>query len=532
MTPSTPPVGDQDGDLDADLDGDQPVARRLSWSRLTLLVAAVGSLTAAAVVQVDDVRSPEAVPAPSWHVPYVDVTLTPTFQFQDPAANPARTVALAFVVADPDEDCAPSWGGYYSLDEAGQDLDLDRRITQLRSAGGDVVVSFGGLTNDELAVACADEQDLTDAYRDVVERYDLSSVDLDVEGTAVADRAATERRARALATVQAERRAEDRPLSVWLTLPVTPDGLTADAVDLVGATLDGGVELTGVNVMTMDYGGSKPAGTGMLAAAEDALTATAGQLADLHERRGEPLGDAALWAGLGATPMIGQNDVDGEVFTVEDAAGLTAFARDRGLGRLSMWSINRDQPCGASFTDVAVHSNTCSGVAQEPLAFTTAFNRIGAAGAARPVTEVVRTDSRQPVVDDPATSPYPVWRAEAQYPAGYKVVWRGQVYEARWYATGVDPTTPATSSSPSPWSLLGAVGPAEAAPEPVPTVTDVTDAWDPTTLYTRGARVLFEGLPYEARWTVQATSPGVLFPIGPDEAWAPLFTIPGEPAGR
>ncbi|SDP01978.1 chitinase [Klenkia soli] len=522
MTPSTPPTGDP---VD-----EQPPARRLSWPRLALLVAALGGVTAAAVVQVDDVRTPDPAPASAWHVPYVDVTLTPTFQFQDPAANPARTVALAFVVADPDAACSPSWGGYYSLDGAGQDLDLDRRITQLRSAGGDVVVSFGGLTNEELSVACTDEEALTDAYRDVVERYDLSSVDMDVEGTAVADQAAADRRARALATVQAERRAEDRPLSVWLTLPVTPDGLTADGLALVGRTLDGGVDLAGVNVMTMDYGGSKAAGTGMLAAAEDALTATAAQLGDAYEQRGEPLDDADLWAHLGATPMIGQNDVDGEVFTVDDATGLTTFARERGLGRLSMWSINRDQPCGASFADVAVHSNTCSGVTQDPLAFTTAFGRIGSPGATGTVTEVVRQDTRQPVLDDPTTSPYPIWRAEAQYPAGYKVVWHGQVYEARWYASGIDPSTTG-SGTPSPWTLLGAVTTTEAAPEPVPSVTDVTDAWDPATLYTRGARVVFDGLPYEARWTNQATSPGVQFPIGPDEPWAPLFTIPGEPTG-
>ena len=65
----------------------------------------------------------------------------------------------------------------------------------------------------------------------------------------------------------------------------------------------------------------------------------------------------------------------------------------------------------------------------------------------------------------------------------------------------------------------------------MPTVTDVTTAWDPDTFYTRGARVVFEGLPYEARWANQSTAPGVLFPIGPDEPWAPLFGIPGEPAG-
>jgi chitinase len=282
--------------------------------------------------------------------------------------------------------------------------------------------------------------------------------------------------------------------------------------------------------MTMDYGGSKPAGVGMLAAAQDALTATATQLADVYDQRGQSLDEAAVWSRLGATPMIGQNDVDGEVFTVADATALTTFARERGLGRLSMWSINRDQPCGASFTDVVVHSNTCSGVDQEPLAFTDAFSRIGTPGGSGTVTEVVREDPRQPVLDDPTTSPYPVWRAEAQYPAGYKVVWHGQVYEARYYTAGVDPSTPSTGT-PSPWSLLGAVTTTEAAPEPVPTVTDVTTAWDPDTFYTRGARVVFEGLPYEARWANQSTAPGVLFPIGPDEPWAPLFGIPGEPAG-
>ena len=111
--------------------------------------------------------------AKSWSVPYVDVTLTPTYQFQDPQSNPARDVALAFVVADPDDACTPSWGGAYTLDQAGDDLELDRRITQLRAAGGDVMVSFGGQANEELAVACTDQAALDDAYRAVIERYDV-----------------------------------------------------------------------------------------------------------------------------------------------------------------------------------------------------------------------------------------------------------------------------------------------------------------------------------------------------------------------
>ncbi len=510
---------------------EEPVVRRLSWTRLCLLLLLAAVAVGAAFASATGAVGRATTPTSSWSVPYVDVTLTPTFQFQDPAANPARTVALAFVVADSRETCAPSWGTYYSLEQAGTDLELDRRIDQLRSAGGDVMVSFGGQANDELAVACADIDELTAAYRDVVERYDLSAIDLDIEGTAVADHPAAGRRAEALATVQRERAADGSPLAVWLTLPVAPSGLTADAVDLVRTTLAGGVELTGVNVMTMNYGASRPATQSMMLATEQALRATAAQVKALYEERGTRLSDAQAWSRVGATPMIGQNDLEGEVFTVADADELTTFAEANGLGRVSLWSLNRDTRCSASFADVAIHSNTCSGVDQAALAFVDVFAGLGGEGPAVRISDEVRDPDRRPVVDDPATSPYPIWRAEGQYPAGYKVVWHGDVYQARWYAAGVDPSVPVMDGTGSPWALLGAVTTKEAAPSPVPTVTDVTETWNPDALYQRGARVLLDGLPYEARWASRSETPGTLFPIGADEAWEPLFTIPGEPAG-
>jgi chitinase len=513
------------------MDDEQPVERRLSWSRLAILLVVLAAVTGGAFVSVSEAVGRPDTATVSWSVPYVDVTLTPTFQFQDPAANPARTVALAFVVADPVDDCAPSWGTYYSLDQAGTDLELDRRIDQLRSAGGDVMVSFGGQANDELAVTCTDARDLTAAYRDVVERYDLSAIDLDIEGAAIADQQAAARRAEAVAALQQERAADGSPLAVWLTLPVAPSGLTADAVELVRTTLAGGVDLTGVNVMTMNYGASRPRTQSMMLATEQALRATTAQVKALYEEQGTRLGDAQAWSRVGATPMIGQNDVEGEVFTLADAEELTAFARAQGLGRVSLWSLNRDTGCSASFADVAVHSNTCSGVDQEALAFVDVFGALAGDGPAVRISDVVRDTERGPVVDDPATSPYPVWRAEGQYPAGYKVVWHGDVYEARWYSAGIDPSVPATAGTESPWALLGTVTTREAAPAPVPTVPDVTEVWDPAMLYQRGARVLLDGLPYEARWASRGAVPGTLFPIGPEEAWEPLFTIPGEPAG-
>ena len=42
-----------------------------------------------------------------------------------------------------------------------------------------------------------------DAYRAVVDRYDLRVIDLDIEGAALTDQAASERRAKAIAALQA-----------------------------------------------------------------------------------------------------------------------------------------------------------------------------------------------------------------------------------------------------------------------------------------------------------------------------------------
>ncbi|MGX6607962.1 hypothetical protein ACWKSP_38435 [Micromonosporaceae bacterium Da 78-11] len=201
-----------------------PVERdlRLSWTRLGILVVVLGLLGAGGTYGVKYLRSTAGPTAKSWAVPYIDVTLTPTFQFQDPTANPANDVALGFVVADPKSACAPSWGGAYSLDEAGSSLELDRRIDQLRQAGDDITLSLGGLNNKELAVACADQNRLTDAYRQLIKRYDVKTLDLDIEGTAVADQASLRRRVTAVAAVQKERESAGKSLAVWLTLPVTP----------------------------------------------------------------------------------------------------------------------------------------------------------------------------------------------------------------------------------------------------------------------------------------------------------------------
>lgn len=313
-----------------------------------------------------------------WFAPYVDATLTPAVPFQDRAANPARDVVLGFVVAGsrPGERCTPTWGTYATLGGAATTIGLDRRIAQLRRRGGDAAISFGGQANSDLAVACASPAALLRAYRAVIARYAAGTVDVDVEGAALTNAAASLRRARAIAALQAGMRAHGRRLAVWLTLPATPQGLDAGALAVVRTTLAAKVDLAGVNAMAMDFG-VPSAARDMRGAIESSLSATRRQLASLLRRAGVRLDAAQLWRKLGMTVMIGRNDSPGERVTVADARALAGWVARQGLGRVSLWSLNRDRPCGV----LGTRSNLCSGVAQTRLQFSTTFARIGPSAA-------------------------------------------------------------------------------------------------------------------------------------------------------
>jgi chitinase len=474
--------------------------RRLSLSRLGLLLF----VTAAVVFALlqgwrwfQDSRA--SATQESYFAPYVDVTATPSVQFEKSPSGAGPNVVLAFVVADPADPCEPSWGGTYSLDEAESQLDLDRRVARVRQLGGTPIVSFGGQANTELSVACDD--DVYDAYRTVVDRYDLQVIDLDIEGGALTDTAANARRAEAIAQLQ-----EERQVDVWVTLPVSSDGLTADGEQLVASMLDAGVELSGVNAMTMNYGESKRAGSSMADASIDALERTHDQVASLFAAAGQRLTRKQVWHRIGATPMIGQNDVAGEVFGLGDAEELHDFARDNQLGRLSLWSMNRDRACSANYPDVTIVSDACSGVAQETDAFSAALGASfeGVPESAPTSTTAVPTATPS---DDPATSPYPIWTEDGVYVAEERVVWRQNVYAAKWWTSGEQPDDPTIAESASAWELIGPVLPGE-TPQPSPTVPVGTyPEWDSDRVYHKGDHVRFDGLAFVAQWWTQGDPP-------------------------
>jgi chitinase len=470
----------------------------------------------------------DAVPVYS---PYVDVTNTPTYPFQLPAANPVSSVYLAFVVSDKEEPCTPSWGTFYTLDGAEQGLDLDARTAQLRSQGGSVMISYGGEANTELAVDCTDPAKLQQAYLEPIQRYHAKAIDLDIEGANLADTGANARRATAIAAVQEELAAEKKPLQVWMTLPVSSHGLTAEGTAAVEAMLKKGVKLAGVNAMTMDFGTGEGAEKDMTGTIERALDATQVQVQSLWRAAGLPSSPAAAWGHVGVTPMLGVNDVTSERFTTKDARELSGFVKERGIARVSAWSLNRDSQCGGAFAKVGELSNTCSGVVQKPLEFTHIFSNLRGTKTAGREAEAAAAAQIHPrtATDDPATSPYPIWRPVAAYGSGYKVVWQGQIYQAGWWNQGTAPGTAATDSPNGPWQPIGPVPAGSHAPKLVKTVSGSFPAWSPTQVYHQGDRTSFEGLPYQARWYTQGEQPLAELPSDPSAPWEPLFKYPGEP---
>jgi chitinase len=499
--------------------------RRLSWFRLTVLVGGVAALVFVGLSGwrwFQDTQA--AADDTAWFAGYVDATVTPQLAFEEPPSKAARNVILSFVVAAPSRPCQPSWGGAYTMDEAASDLDLDRRVARLRQQQGSLVVSFGGQANTELSAACDDPEKLLEAYRDVVTRYDLRTLDLDIEGEALDDEAANLRRATAMRVLQDERRAEDADLRVWLTLPASPQGLSESGQQAVTAMLEAGVKLSGVNVMTMDYGASREEGQSMLEASVAALEATHDQLGVLHARADQPLGPATRWKRMGATPMIGQNDVAGEIFDLDDARALNAFAKDKGLGRLSMWSLNRDRTCGVNYPDVRVVSSSCSGVDQGDLTFADVLRR-GVTGhpdtaTVAPVAQEGRATADP--TDDPEASPYPVWADDEAYVEGARVVWHRNAYVAEYWTQGDVPDDPVVQEVESPWRLLGPVLPGE-TPVPVPELPDDTyPQWRDDEVYTKGDRVLVDGTAFTAKWWTQGDNPAAPSTLDDPSPWAPL----------
>ncbi|MBT2409780.1 chitinase [Streptomyces sp. ISL-12] len=297
--------------------------------------------------------APSGTTSSTGYAPYVSAT---TANDLDSAGSPA-TYNLAFVISS-GSGCTPEWNGSHAID----DSSVASRISDLTADGSSVRVSFGGASGDELAATCDSAEELAEAYGEALDAAGGATLaDFDIEGDELTDSDSVDLRSEAIALLQEER----TDLTVSFTLPVMPSGLDDDSVALLESANNHAVQVSTVNLMTMNYGESYDGDMG-----DYALTSAKAAHTQLKEIFG--LSDANAWRGMALTSMIGVNDVDGETFTLADAAEVRTFAEEKEIAWVSMWSTFRDQQCDDD-TDSSDAATDCSGVDQEAGAFGEAF---------------------------------------------------------------------------------------------------------------------------------------------------------------
>ncbi|MFE9648126.1 hydrolase [Streptomyces sp. NPDC006365] len=299
-------------------------------------------------------RSPSETPLPNAaFVPYISATAAS----DNESAGSPSAFNLAFVIAGRG-GCTPTWGEYGIGNST-----VKSRISALKSSGGSVRVSFGGASGKELATTCKSVSKLASAYATALDAAGATEADFDIEGDPLGDSKSVAVRSKAIALLQKQR----PEVRVSFTLPVMPHGLNKDSRALLKSANSNGVQVSTVNIMTMNYGSSFDGDMGTYAI--KAAKATHGQLKKIFG-----LSSEEAWNGLALTSMIGVNDVDNETFTLSDAAQVRSFAEEKDVAWVSMWAAARDRQCARGKAKANVAQTDCSGIKQRSGAFAEAFS--------------------------------------------------------------------------------------------------------------------------------------------------------------
>jgi hypothetical protein len=334
----------------------------MAHRRLRAVIAAaavIGSTVLAATGAVAATPLPAHVFAPYFETWTGDSIATLSQQ------SSVRHFTLAFLETTSKTSCTLGWNGSKTQTVAAGTYLGD--IAALRALGGDVIPSFGGWSADqggtEIGDSCKDPAAIAAAYELVVTTYDVTRLDMDIEGRSLTRTEGIDRRNMAIKLLQDWAAANGRTVQIQYPLPTSRNGLEASGLAVLQNAISNGVRIDVVNPMVFDY--YDRAGTDMGDSAISALRGLNNQLAGLYPTRST----AQLWAMEGATIMNGLDDYPRktESTSVQDAQQLLAFANAptptsgaTRMSTLSMWAIQRDNGgCPGS-----TGSNDCSGIVQ------------------------------------------------------------------------------------------------------------------------------------------------------------------------
>jgi hypothetical protein len=282
----------------------------------------------------------------------------------------ARYFTLAFLETLSKTSCTLAWNGDKARTLSANPVPYASDIASLRTLGGDVIPSFGGWSADqggtEIGDSCSNVNTIAAAYEQVVTTYDVSRLDMDIEGRSLTKPDGIDRRNKAIKLVQDWAVANGRPLTISYTIPTSRTGLPANELSVIQNAIANGVRIDIVQPMVFDYYDRQ-----VLDMGDSAITAVQG----LHTQLMQLLPgqtSAQVWTHIGATIMNGLDDYPRktESTSVQDAQQLLAFAQANGMTVLSMWAIQRDNGGCPGNTG----ANDCSGIVQNQWDFTHVLN--------------------------------------------------------------------------------------------------------------------------------------------------------------
>jgi chitinase len=178
--------------------------------------------------------------------PYVDMTNNQEGMLDRAAQAGLKSFTAAFVIGS---GCTPIWGDTLPVSN---DPTVTADITRAESEGAQPIVSFGGEAGIELAQSCPNLSQLVAAYQSVINTLNVTHIDFDIEGAAIADTATNNLRFQAINQLEAN----NPGLVVSVTIPSFPTGPDNNGQAFLQQAAQDGTRINVVNVMAMDYYGT------------------------------------------------------------------------------------------------------------------------------------------------------------------------------------------------------------------------------------------------------------------------------------
>lgn len=262
------------------------------------------------------------------------------------SATGIRQFTMAFMLSG--GGCTPAWDSSRPL-TGGVDQST---INAIRSAGGDVQISFGGWSGNKLGPNCTSVQALAGAYQQVISAYNLKYIDIDIENTDEFENAVVQDRILGALKIVKQNNPGIKTIVTFGTSTTGPN-FWGNRLITQAAALQANID--NFTIMPFDFGG----GANMY---QNTVNATEGLKNALKSAFG--WSDATAYAHIGISGMNGLSDQQ-ELTSPQTWTQIRDYANSRHIARLAFWSVNRDRPCPGG----GVVSN-CSGISQSNWQFT------------------------------------------------------------------------------------------------------------------------------------------------------------------